>query len=119
MLLGDAAGLVDPLTREGIYFAIRSGILAAASLDGSKGSFEYGAAIRDEIHAELRRAAMLKSGFFRPRFMRLLIRGLNRSPAIRDIMADLVAGRQSYRGLKRRLLGTLEIELMLRTLLAR
>ena len=25
MLLGDAAGLVDPLTREGIYYALLSG----------------------------------------------------------------------------------------------
>jgi len=32
MLLGDAAGLVDPITREGIYFAIRSGMLAAEAL---------------------------------------------------------------------------------------
>ena len=32
MLLGDAAGLVDPITREGIYFALRSGLLAAQAL---------------------------------------------------------------------------------------
>jgi len=48
-----------------------------------------------------------------------LIQALNTSPGIRAVMADLVAGRQPYRGLKRRLLGTLEIGLMLRTLLAR
>ena len=34
MLLGDAAGLVDPITREGIFFALRSGSLAAAALAG-------------------------------------------------------------------------------------
>ena len=119
MLLGDAAGLVDPITREGIYFAIRSGQLAAKSLLGSDGSREYDAAIRDEMHVELRRAAQLKAGLFRPRFTRLLIQALSRSAAIRDVMRDLIAGRQPYRGLKRRLLGTLEIELMLRALLAR
>jgi flavin-dependent dehydrogenase len=119
MLLGDAAGLVDPITREGIYFAMRSGLLAATSLLGPDASRAYAAAIRDEIHAELRRAATLKAGFFRPRFTRLLVRALKRSPSIREIMVDLVAGRQPYLGLKRRLLGTLEIELMLRTLLAR
>lgn len=119
MLLGDAAGLVDPITREGIYFAIRSGMLAAKSLLGEDGAREYTAAIRGEIHAELRRAAALKAGFFRPRFTRLLIQALNTSPGIRSVMGDLVAGRQPYRGLKRRLLGTLEIGLMLRTLLAR
>jgi geranylgeranyl diphosphate/geranylgeranyl-bacteriochlorophyllide a reductase len=119
MLLGDAAGLVDPITREGIYFAIRSGQLAATTLLGANSSREYRAAIRDEMHAELRRAALLKAGLFRPRFTRLLIQALNRSASIRDIMRELIAGRQPYRGLKRRLLKTLEIELMLRTLSAR
>jgi len=116
MLVGDAAGLVDPITREGIYFAMRSGKVAAASLLGPEGSREYAAAIRDEIHAELRRAAALRAGFFRPRFTRLLIQALNASPAIRDVMADLVAGRQPYRGLKRRLLRTWELGLMFRML---
>jgi len=119
MLLGDAAGLVDPITREGIYFALRSGMLAAQALAGPSAARTYASSIADEIHAELRRAATLKAGFYRPRFTRLLIDALNRSERIRDVMVDLVAGRQPYRGLKRRLLGTLEIGLMLRTLLAR
>jgi hypothetical protein len=94
-------------------------MLAAKSLLGRDGAREYAAAVRDEIHAELRRAATLKAGFFRPRFTRLLIQALNTSPAIRGVMGDLVAGHQPYRGLKRRLLGTLEIGLMVRTLLAK
>ena len=69
----------------------------------------YTASVRDELHEELRRAARLKAGFYRPRFTRLLIDALNQSGAIRDVMIDLVAGRQTYRGLKRRLLGTFEI----------
>src|ERR1043165_4419076 len=32
MAVGDAAGLVDPITGEGLYYAIRSGDLAAKSL---------------------------------------------------------------------------------------
>jgi flavin-dependent dehydrogenase len=114
MLLGDAAGLVDPITREGIFFAVRSGMLAAAALQGSDPSRIYAAAVRDELHGELRRAARLKAGFYRPRFTRLLIDALNHSDAIRTVMVDLVAGRQPYRGLKRRLISTLEIGLMLR-----
>jgi geranylgeranyl reductase family protein len=114
MLLGDAAGLVDPITREGIYFAIRSGMLAAAALTQSSASQVYRESVADELHDELRRAARLKAGVFRPRFTSLLIDALNRSPAIRDVMVDLVAGRQPYRGLKRRLIGTLEFGLMFR-----
>jgi geranylgeranyl reductase family protein len=114
MLLGDAAGLVDPITREGIYFALRSGMLAAQALAQPSASDVYAAAVRDELHAELRRAATLKAGLFRPRFTRLLIDALGRSGAVRDVMVDLAAGRQSYRGLKRRLIRTWEIGLMLR-----
>jgi len=34
------------------------------------------------------------------------------------VMIDLIAGRQPYAGLKRRLLGTLEIGLMLRAIIS-
>lgn len=119
MLLGDAAGLVDPITREGIFFAVRSGMLAAAALAGGSPARAYADAVRDELHDELRRAARLKAGFFRPRFTSLLIDALTHSSGIREVMLDLVAGRQPYRGLKRRLLGTMEVGLMLRVLTAR
>jgi geranylgeranyl diphosphate/geranylgeranyl-bacteriochlorophyllide a reductase len=111
MLLGDAAGLVDPITREGIFFALRSGQLAADALRHADTTARYAAAIRDELHGELRRAAHLKAAFFRPRFTTLLIDALNSSASIRAIMVDLIAGRQSYATLKRRLLGTLEFRL--------
>ena len=117
MLLGDAAGLVDPITREGIYFALRSGILAADALRTSSPAATYAGHVRDELHDELRRAARLKAGFYRPRFTRLLIDALEHSAPIREVMIDLVAGRQPYWGLKRRLLGTMELGLMLRLLL--
>jgi len=117
MLLGDAAGLVDPITREGIYFAMRSGQLAALALaDGHGPGGTYDARLRDEIHPELRRAARLRSHFFRPAFLRLLQRALATSPPIRAIVADLVAGRQSYVGLRRRLASTFEIGLAWRLL---
>jgi geranylgeranyl reductase family protein len=116
MLLGDAAGLVDPITREGIFFALRSGMLAAAALQSTRAVNAYTSAVRDELHAELRRAARLKAGFYRPRFTRLLIDALNHSGAIGGVMVDLIAGRQPYEGLKRRLLRTLEIGLMLKLL---
>ena len=112
MLLGDAAGLVDPITREGIFFAIRSGQLAAAALGSADPAVGYSGSVRGDIHAELRKAARLKAGFYRPRFTRLLVEALSASPSIRRVMIDLVAGRQPYRGLKRRLISTLELRLM-------
>jgi flavin-dependent dehydrogenase len=116
MLLGDSAGLVDPITREGIFFALRSGLLAAAALQSADASQTYATAVRDELHDELRRAARLKAGFYRPRFTRLLVDALKQSGAVRSVMVDLITGCQPYAGLKRRLLSTFEIGLMLKLL---
>jgi menaquinone-9 beta-reductase len=114
ILVGDAAGLVDPITREGIFFALQSADIAAeAIIDGRDPAATYVRRVRRDIHDELMRAARLKARFFQPRFMGLLLQALGRSARIRAIMADLVAGRQTYAGLRRRLLKTLEWKLML------
>ena len=114
MLLGDAGGMVDPITREGIFFALVSADIAAESLlAGGDPAGQYSRRIRTSIHSELIRAARLKDRFFAPRFTGLMIRALEESAAIRHVMADLIAGRQTYHGLRRRLLRTLEVKLML------
>jgi geranylgeranyl reductase family protein len=112
MLVGDAAGLVDPITREGIFFALMSAEHAAASLGGPAAEVEYARRLNATVYAELVRAARLKARFFRPELLALLVSALKRSASVRAIMADLVAGRQSYAGLRRRLISTLEWRLM-------
>jgi len=72
--------------------------------------------VRDEAMPELARAARLKAGFFRPAFTGLMMRALQQSEAIREVMADLVAGRQPYASLKWRLLRTFEWRLALSAL---
>ena len=111
LLVGDAAGLVDPLTREGIYFALRSAEWAAAAFgsDEPEPWRAYVGRVRDEIGAELARAARLKNRFFRPRFTRLVIDALKRSGSVRTVMADLVSGQQGYSDLKWRLVKTLQL----------
>ena len=117
MLLGDAAGMVDPITREGIFFALISGEAAADSLlERGNAAATYLQRVRSLVYDELTLAARLKSRFFNPRFTGLLLRGLEESAAIRRVMTDLVAGRQSYRGLRRRLLGTLQVQLLVEML---
>jgi flavin-dependent dehydrogenase len=113
LTVGDAAGLVDPITREGIFFALQSAVAAATALtSAAPDAFEqYTASIRDEIGCDLARAARYKAGFFRPRFIQLLLDGLRSSEGIRRVMGDLVAGTQSYRGLKWRLVSTAEFGL--------
>jgi geranylgeranyl reductase family protein len=113
LLAGDAAGLVDPITREGIFFALMSAEHAAQSLlEAGDASRAYVQRLRDSIYSELILAARLKARFFRPRFMGLLLSALARSGRIRSIMSDLVAGEQPYHTLRRRLLSTLELRLM-------
>jgi len=111
MLLGDAAGLVDPLTREGIYYALLSGQWAAEALT-SCSSADAPRAYQDRldsaIRPELARAATLSGMFFTPWFSSLMVEALGHSDAIGRVFADLVAGRQTYQGLRRRLLATHE-----------
>jgi geranylgeranyl reductase family protein len=120
MLVGDAAGLVDPITREGIYFALLSGRLAAESiLSGVDPGALYVRQLRARIYPELLAAARLKARFYRPGFVGLLISSLQRSGRIRAIMADLVAGEQPYHSLRGRLLRTFEWRLMTELLASR
>ncbi len=104
---GDAAGLVDPITREGIYFALLSGQWAADAAIAGDAS-QYAARVRAAIMPELARAAQLKTLFFRLASTGLLIHALRHSAAVNTIMGNLIAGRQGYAGLKWRLLRTLE-----------
>ena len=118
LLVGDAAGLVDPITREGIFFALQSGAFAAETLASGRSHPDrsYSDRVRAVIGSDLARAARIKAGFFRPAFTRLLIDALAQSHPIRAVMADLIAGAQSYRSLKWRLMETLEVGLLWRLL---
>ena len=118
LLAGDAAGLVDPITREGIYFALASGQWAAESLLRDGFSSTYTSRVAEQAGRELGRAARFKAGFFRPSFISVLMLALQQSAGVRAVMADLVAGRQGYADLKCRLLKTLEIGLAWRALIS-
>jgi len=116
LLTGDAAGLVDPITREGIYFALASGQWAAESLLRDRFASSYASRVAAEAGRELGRAARFKAGFFRPAFINVLMRALQQSAGVRAVMADLIAGQQGYADLKWRLLKTFEIGLAWRAL---
>jgi flavin-dependent dehydrogenase len=117
LLVGDAAGLVDPITREGIYFALLSGQLAAEALAGPAASAAYAARLRQNVYPEIARAARLKRGFFQGPFTRLMVDALRQSAPVRRVMVDLIAGVQPYRTLKSRLVRTFEWRLAWRLLM--
>ncbi|HWF62460.1 MAG TPA: geranylgeranyl reductase family protein [Nitrospira sp.] len=103
LLVGDAAGFADPVTGEGISFAIRSGLLAAQALiDGQldEGSVRsaYTSSLTETILSELRRGrvlARLLYHFPRTRSWAFSQLGEHLCEAVTDVMA----GNRQYRDL--------------------
>jgi geranylgeranyl reductase family protein len=99
LLVGDAAHLMDPLMGEGIYYAIRSGMLAAEAILHSKerGVFpseSYQQAVQDHIFENLKWA--LRFSRFAFRFTKLAYRTLKRYPELGDFYLQVLKGEKSY-----------------------
>jgi flavin-dependent dehydrogenase len=110
-LAGDVAGLVDPVTGEGIYFAMRSGeLMAEALLDGEPES--YAERVWQDFGRRLALGARLSRYFYHEDFLgkpstTRLVEFSTRSPAFHELLQDLLDGSQSYDGLDGRLYRTL------------
>jgi geranylgeranyl reductase family protein len=105
-LVGDAAGLVDPITGEGIYFAFRSAEILAQTIDRPA---NYAKVVMSEIGRELARASRMYPKFYNGRFLggdfrKRTIQLARHSRTIRQILGGLVAGNQPYLSLKKKLL---------------
>ena len=100
-LLGDAAGLVDPLTREGIHYALASASFLAEAL-GEGEPNGYPRRWEAAFGGELEWASAHKELFFSPRFIEAFTHLASSSP-VAAVVSDLVAGRQKYRNLRKRL----------------
>jgi flavin-dependent dehydrogenase len=114
-LAGDAAAWVDPVTGEGIYYAMRSGQILAECLV-EEAAAEYPARVAASFRDELERAAKLSPMFYHGKFLggavtTRMIAFARHSPTFRQMLADVFAGSQSYRTLKARLWGQLGITL--------
>jgi flavin-dependent dehydrogenase len=112
-LIGDAAAWVDPLTGEGLFYAMKSGELLGKSL--AEGCPEkYPAWVKAAFSAELEFAARIVRRFYRGSFLGTavttrMVQFMRRSSVFRQLMADLFSGTQDYSSLKRRLWGQLGI----------
>lgn len=110
LAVGDAAGLVDPVTGEGLYYAIRSADLASGVLlsQPARAAEDYRSLLRKEFISELELASRLAKRLFLGRFLysdvtARMIWFMRRSPTFCQIMQDLFAGTQNYLELKERL----------------
>ncbi len=112
-MAGDAAACVDPITGEGLYYALRSGdLLAQALVEGQPQA--YPERLRTAFSADLEFAAHIARKIFRGNFLggaitTRMVQLLNYSPAFRDLIRDVFSGSQDYRSLKRRLWNQLGI----------
>jgi flavin-dependent dehydrogenase len=107
-LCGDAAAWVDPLTGEGLYYAMRSGeLLGRAIADGCPE--KYPAQVRASFSMELELAARIVRRFYRGSFLGCavttrMVQFLQRNAVFRQLMSDLFCGTQEYSTLKQRVL---------------
>ena len=115
MAVGDAAGLVDPITGEGLYYAIRSADLAARALLSDAAEIagaSYRKLLRHDFAGDLEFGSRLAKRIFLGKFLfssvpARMVQFTRRSPRFSAIMRDLFAGKQPYIGLKKRLLQNL------------
>jgi flavin-dependent dehydrogenase len=114
-LVGDAAGFADPITGEGIYYALKSSdLMADALLSDTTGAYTnaattYEASWRDAFGHDLERASRRLPLFYRGRFCgriftdaMILLAKYHRG--VRRVLVRAVVGYQSYTTLKRELL---------------
>jgi len=106
-LAGDAGGLVDPITGEGIYYALRSGELLAQSLLEGMPDL-YPGRVQEEFGKSLALGARLARTFYYGEFLggpvptRAVEFGA-RSPRFLEVVQDMLEGSQSYLKLAARL----------------
>lgn len=107
-MIGDSAGLVDPITGEGLYYALRSAELCADALLADKPS-SYQTALREEVLAELKLAARVSQRFYSGQIfggsvLERMVSLTAQSATFRELMSDLFAGIQGYKDLRSRML---------------
>jgi menaquinone-9 beta-reductase len=100
LFIGDAARVVEPFTGEGIYYALRSGQLAAGAIEKIIKGEDRQLALREFAHASaemyrgrlwinrLARAAVLS-----PRIASLLIQAVQVQPIMRSLTAKIVSSK--------------------------
>jgi geranylgeranyl reductase family protein len=125
LLVGDAGHLVDPLFGEGIYYAVRSGQIAAASVldmfhDRRRSLLDYELAVAREIFEEFRVASRVARIVYT--FPRLCHRLMHRYQEVINLYYEVLRGRETYQTFFKKAKGVVKAsfrELLRETFLAR
>ena len=103
ILIGDAAGHVDPITEEGIIYALWSAELACdAIVNENPKLFER--LWRDEYEKDLATGVRLSRLFYNPLLLELSISIAKRSKTCAQIVYDVITSKQDYRTLVKRIM---------------
>ena len=98
LLVGEAAGLVNPLTGEGIDYALESGEIAADHIAAmlSTGDFgrvdQYDQQLRAQFGPVFRFCAQVRDWYCWPPLLNLLVPIANRRPDLRLLLTQVVLG---------------------------
>ena len=111
LLVGDAGHLVDPLFGEGIYYAVRSGKMAATAVldqlhNRSKSLWDYELAIRQELYPEFRICLRLADIVYT--FPRLCHRLLTPYQEVIQLYYEVLQGKETYQSFYRRAKGVVK-----------
>jgi geranylgeranyl reductase family protein len=106
LLVGEAAGLVNPLTGEGIDYALESGLLAAQHLARlfETGDLtaprlrEYDALLRARFFKIFQFAEWIRDWYGKALVLDVLVALANRRPELRQLLANIVLGEREPRG---------------------
>jgi flavin-dependent dehydrogenase len=106
-MIGDSAGLVDPITGEGLYYALKSAELCAKALLAGYPD-DYRTLLGEEVVPELKLAAKVSQRFYRGQIfgdsvLEKMVSLTAQSASFRELMSDLFAGIQGYRDLRARM----------------
>jgi geranylgeranyl reductase family protein len=112
LLVGDAAGVVQPLFGEGIQYAVRSGAIAARCIADGAVSAGYTSAIRAEFADEFDAAERVGRIFHRTPY--LSYRFGVKNPAGTRLVGRILAGETSMAQMERRIYDRLRVPVALR-----
>ena len=106
LLVGEAAGLVNPLTGEGIDYALESGRIAAQQIatcfENGDFSTESLRRYHHQLHARFakvfRFSEHVRDWYCRPLLLNMLVPLANRRPELRQLLASIVLGEREPAG---------------------
>lgn len=107
LLVGETAGLVSPLTGEGIDFALESGMLAAEFLETAftkedfsrSGLAGYDRVLRSHFHSIFSFLGVVRRVYVNPLLMDRMLKLCERTPEVRQMLVNILMSQQHPRAL--------------------